>query len=299
MPGNSLRASWDWADRNMALELHLVALVLLAALMHASWNALIKISGDRFFTMATVMGAGSILLLPVLPFVQFPPSAAVPYLFTSFVLHLAYYGVLIFAYRYGDLSVVYPIARGSSPVLIAIGAYLLAGQALGPVASAGLALASGGMCLFAFERGLPSRHFLKPLVIALTVGLSIAGYTVVDGLGLRRTPSAIDYIAWLSFLDGLPLMLWALLFRTPDYSVFLKMEWKKAALGGALSLVAYGLVLYVLSTGSMAHVSALRETSVLFAVIIGALSLKEKFGPVRWIAALAIVGGVVTMQFTG
>jgi len=267
--------------------------------MHASWNALIKISGDRFFTMATVMGAGSILLIPMIPFVDFPPSAALPFLFTSFALHLAYYGVLIFAYRYGDLSVVYPIARGSSPVLIAIGAYLLADQALGPVASAGLALASGGMCLFAFERGLPSRHFLKPLGIALSVGLSIAGYTVVDGLGLRQTPSAIDYIVWLSFLDGLPLMLWAILFRTPDYVVYMRTEWKKAAVGGALSLVAYGLVLYVLSTGSMAHVSALRETSVLFAVVIGALSLKEKFGPVRWIAALAIVCGVVAMQFAG
>ncbi len=282
----------------MALEPYLVSLVLVAALMHASWNALVKVSGDRFFTMATVMGAGSILLTPLIPFVQFPPVAALPFLLASFVLHLGYYGILIFAYRHGDLSVIYPIARGSSPVLIAIGAFLLAGQTLSPIASAGLALASGGMCLFAFERGLPSRDFLKPLFIALSVGLSIAGYTVVDGLGLRQTPSAIDYIVWLSFLDGIPLMLWAVVFRLSDYVIYLRKEGAKAAMGGALSLVAYGLVLYVLSVGSMAHVSALRETSVLFAVIIGALSLKEKFGPVRWIAALAIVGGVVTMQFT-
>lgn len=283
----------------MALEPHLVVMVLAAALMHASWNALIKISGDRFFTMATVMGAGAVILIPLIPFVDFPPAPAWPFLFMSFLLHLGYYGVLVFAYRYGDLSVIYPIARGSSPVLIALGAYVLAGQSLAPVAIAGLALASGGMCLFAFERGLPSRQMLMPFLVALTVGLSIAGYTVVDGLGLRLTPDAMDYIVWLSFLDGLPLMVWALLFRLPDYGTFLRQHGKKAAVGGAMSVLAYGLVLYALSTGGMANVSALRETSVLFAVVIGALTLKEKFGPVRWAAALAIVSGVVTMQFAG
>lgn len=283
----------------MALEFHLFALVLIAALMHASWNALIKVSGDRFFTMATVMGSASLILIPVIPFVSFPPLSALPFLFLSVALHLGYYGMLIFAYRHGDLSAVYPVARGSSPILIAIGAYMFAGQSLGPVAASGLALASGGMCLFAFERGLPTRHLLKPLGIALSVGLSIAGYTLVDGLGLRQTPSAIDYIVWLSFLDGIPLMVWAFAFRAPIYVVYLRKEGMKAFVGGALSLVAYGLVLYVLSTGSMAHVSALRETSVLFAVIIGALTLKEQFGPIRWLAALAIVGGVVVMQFAG
>jgi len=282
----------------MALELHYVVLLLIAAFVHASWNALIKISGDRFFAMAAVMGSASIVLLPTLPFVDFPAQEAWPFLFLSVLLHLGYYGVLILAYRHGDLSLVYPIARGSAPVLVALGAYLFANQTLSPIGVTGLLVASGGMCLFAFERGLPHRDFLKPMMIATAVGMSIAAYTVVDGLGLRRTPDAIGYIVWLTFLDGLPLMIWAFVFRFSNFTIFLGAEWKKASLGGLLSFLAYALVLYVLSTGSMAHVSALRETSVLFAVILGAVTLHEKFGAVRWVGAVAIVGGVVTMQFS-
>lgn len=281
----------------MALELHYVILLLIAALVHASWNALVKISGDRFFTMATVMGAASIVLLPVLPIVDFPEPESLPFLFLSVLLHLGYYGVLILAYRHGDLSMVYPIARGSAPVMVALGAFLFAGQTLSPFGITGLLVASGGMCLFAFERGLPDREFLKPMLIATAVGLSIAAYTVVDGLGLRRTPDPWDYIVWLTFIDGLPLMIWAFVFRFNNYTIFLQANWKKSTFGGILSFVAYALVLYVLSTGSMAHVSALRETSVLFAVILGAVTLHEKFGAVRWIGTIAIVGGVITMQF--
>ena len=155
------------------------------------------------------------------------------------------------------------------------------------------------MCLFAFEKGLPTRHILKPLIMALLVGGFIAAYTVVDGLGLRHSPSSFSYIAWLSFIDGIPLMALALIFRRNDFLQYLASDGRKAIVGGVFSLGAYALVLYVLSIGSMAHVSALRETSMLFAVAIGAITLKERFGRIRWIAAIAIVAGVVLMHVSG
>lgn len=166
-------------------------------------------------------------------------------------------------------------------------------------AALGLALASGGMCLFAFEKGLPTRHLMKPLLMALTVGVFIASYTVVDGIGLRYSSSAFSYIAWLSFLDGIPLMVWAFVFQGNAFCTYLRNDGRKAMVGGVFSLTAYALVLYVLSIGSMAHVSALRETSVLFAVVLGAVTLKERFGAIRWVAAGAIVIGVVSMHVAG
>ncbi|MBT3556408.1 MAG: EamA family transporter [Rhodospirillales bacterium] len=283
----------------MALEPHLIAIVIFAALMHATWNALVKVSGDRFFTMAALMGTGTIILIPALFYVDWPTAEAWPYLLVSSLLHLGYFGVLIFSYRFGDLSAVYPVARGSSPVLIAVGAYLFAAQSISMSAALGLALASGGMCLFAFEKGLPTRHLMKPLLMALTVGVFIASYTVVDGIGLRYSSSAFSYIAWLSFLDGIPLMAWAFIFQGNAFRTYLRTDGRKAMVGGVFSLAAYALVLYVLSIGSMAHVSALRETSVLFAVVLGAVTLKERFGAIRWVAAIAIVTGVVTMHVVG
>jgi drug/metabolite transporter (DMT)-like permease len=281
------------------LEPHLIAIVLFAALMHASWNALVKVSGDRFFTMATLMGTGTVILIPAVFYVDWPSAEAWPFLLASSLLHIGYFGVLIFSYRHGDLSAVYPVARGSSPILIAVGAYFFAAQTLSVGAAVGLAVASGGMCLFAFEKGLPTRHLMKPLIMALMVGGFIAAYTVVDGLGLRHSPSAFSYIAWLSFLDGIPLMAWAIIFQGEAFKAYVRTDGRKAMVGGVFSLGAYALVLYVLSIGSMAHVSALRETSVLFAVVLGAITLKESFGPIRWIAAIAIVAGVITMHIAG
>lgn len=283
----------------MSLEPHLAALVLLAALAHASWNAIVKTSGDRLFTLTTVVGLGSVLYLPALFVLDVPPPAAWPWLITSTVLHLGYFAALAWAYRHGDLSAVYPISRGSSPVLVGIGAALFAGQVLSPGATAGVLSVSAGISLFAFERGIPRGDLLKPVGIALLVGLLIASYTVVDGIGLRRTPDPFSYIAWLFVLDVVPLVTYVLAFRAAGYARHLRRHWRPEMIGGFFTFLAYSLVLYVLSTSGMAFVSALRETSVLFAVIIGAVRLKERFGVVRWAAALLVVAGVVTMNVAG
>ena len=280
----------------MGLDLYLIILLLLAALSHASWNAVLKSSGNRLFTMTTVMGVGVVFYGPALFFVDFPALEVWPYLIASFLLHLGYFFFLTFAYRHGDLSAVYPVARGCSPLMVAGGAALFAGQMLSPVATAGVIAACSGICLFAFEKGLPTRHLMRPLAMAFLVSCFIASYTVVDGLGLLRSDTPYGYIAWLNFLDGIPLLVWVFLAKGDDYVRFLKTDGRKAVVGGILAMVAYALVLYALSVGGMAHVSALRETSVLFAVILGAVTLGEKFGAIRWIAAVAIVGGVSAMH---
>ncbi len=283
----------------MALEPYLIALVLVAALTHASWNALVKTSGDGLFTFTTVMGTGAVIYIFALPFVDFPVAAAWPYLIGSVILHNAYFMLLWYAYRYGDLSSAYPVARGASPLLVAGGAALFVGQTLTPITLTGLVLASAGICLFAFEKGLPRGENLKPFMLAFATGIFIASYTVTDGVGLREVETPFGYIAWLNFLDPVPMMIYVLIRRPMAYVAYLKVDGLKAVIGGLLAMTGYAFVLYALSQGSMAHVSALRETSVLFAVVLGAVTLKERFGPIRWVAAICIVGGVAAMHLSG
>ena len=283
----------------MTIEPWAIGVLLFAALTHALWNAVVKSSGDRLFALTTIMATSGVLCLPLMILVEPPAPESWPFLGASIVIHLIYYLGLSWAYRHGDLSTAYPVARGAAPLLVATGAAVFAGQLLSPLAIAGIALTSFGISMFAFEHGLPRRHNFKPFVSALFVSLMIASYTVVDGMGLRRTPDPFSYIAWLFVIDGLPLFLWALAFRRKTYLGHLRVNWKREISGGALSLVAYAMVLYILSFSGMAMVSALRETSVLFAVVIGAIRLHERFGVYRWVAAFVVTAGVIVMQIAG
>lgn len=281
----------------MTTEPWVVGVLLLAAVTHALWNAALKSSNNRLFSITTIMATSGSLFLPVLFFVDLPAPESWPYMTASVVIHLGYYYALVWAYRHGDLSAAYPVARGGAPLLVALGAALFAGQILSPYETAGIFLASGGISMIAFEKGLPRGDLFKPFASAFAVSLLIAGYTVSDGMGLRRTPEALPYIAWLFVLAGIPLLAIVLSTRPADYFSHFSVAWKTDIMGGVFSALAYALVLYVLSFSGMAHVSALRETSVLFAVIIGAIKLKEHFGLFRWTAAVLVTAGIVIMQF--
>ena len=280
----------------MTLQLHLVFLVLLAAIIHATWNAVVKASGDRLLTFTVIHFTGTVLGLIIAPFVGFPALEVWPYLLLSVVIHNIYYVFLLLCYRHGDLSVVYPVARGASPVLVAMLAFFLAGEIPPPGAMIGIGIVSLGVISLMFAKGWPDRTGLLPVVLALITAVMISGYTVVDGLGLRAGNSPWPYIVWLNMLEGIPFALWAITRRRRELGPFLKSGWKKGFAGGCLTIMAYGLVLYALDQGAMAHVSALRETSVLFAAIIGAIVLKESFGMKRIISATVIVGGVILLQ---
>ena len=280
----------------MALPVHAVMLVLLAALCHAGWNAVVKIGGDRLVVIAVVNMVGAGVALLALPFVAVPAPAAWPWLVASLLVHLLYYYCLVRQYRVGDLSHVYPLSRGLSPLLVAAGAALVAGETMPATALAGLALSSLGIVSLAFDGGPPWRRDARPALYAITTALVIAAYTLVDGMGVRRSGDAAGYVAWLFLLDGIPIAVLAWRRRGREMRGILAREWRKSLFGGVLAITAYGLVIWAMSVGPMAQVSALRESSVIFAALIGVVVLGESFGARRVTAAVLVTAGLVILN---
>lgn len=278
------------------MDLHLVFLVLLAAVFHATWNAIVKTSADKFLTATCNLGTGTCLGVFVLPLVPAPSAEVWPYLIASVAVHAAYHLFLISAYRLGDLSHVYPMARGSAPLLVTVLAAAAAGEVPSVLGAAAILMMSLGVASLSFERGSAREFRTLPVMLALATGSLTAVYTVIDGLGIRSAGSPWTYIVWLMFLEGIPFMAWTALRRRRHVAPYLRREWKQALAVGLLAKLAYGLVLFALAQGAMAHVSALRETSVLFAALIGAVLLKEPFGIRRAAAAAVIASGVVLLQ---
>ena len=272
------------------MSLEVTALVLLAAALHAGWNSLVKIQGDRLAVMALITLAGSLFSLLALPFVEAPDPASWPLLALSILLHTGYHFFLPIAYDHGDLGQVYPIARGAAPLLVAGGAFALAGESLTPIALVGvLCLASGVMSLtFEKRRGITQNP--KAVVYALLTAACIASYTVVDGLGARQAESVLGFAVWLTIGDGL--LTFALVAGLKGRAVWGAMRGNMltGALGGAMQVGAYWIIIWALALAPMAMVSALRETSVLFVAIISTFILKEGFGVWRFIST-----GLVTL----
>ncbi len=281
----------------MPLALPAAALVLLAAAMHASWNALVKGAADRLLAMTLVafwpMVPGFLAALFVLPL---PAPASWPFLLGGMVTHLAYYICLLKAYRYGDLSQVYPLARGAAPVLVAILSALAAGELLSWGGRAGVALVSLGTGSLAFERGRPRGDQGRSVLFALLTALTITLYTVIDGLGVRRSGAPLGYIAWLFTIDGLPLLLISVLMRGRAALPYVRSAWHIGAIGGLLSFASYGIAIWAMTLGAIAQVAALRETGVIFAAMIGTLFLHEPFGRRRILAAVVVAAGIILLQ---
>ncbi len=277
----------------MALEPHLIALVLVAAISHACWNALVKSSAERAWTMTFVLLPGGAIGLAAVPFLEWPRPEAWWYLLGGMVLHNVYYAFLLAAYRVGDLSQVYPIARGMAPMLVAAGAWTFADEVPPPPGLAGLLLASAGIMSLALARRTAwTRANAVPVAFAAGTGCFIAGYTVVDGLGVRLSGAPIAYIMWLNILKPLPLLAWWLGGRPRRFAAATRRHWRQGLASGMLALFAYSLVLYALAYGAMAPIAALRETSMIFAAAIGALVLREGFGARRVLASVLVCVGV-------
>jgi drug/metabolite transporter (DMT)-like permease len=272
-----------------------LVLVLLAAALHASWNALVKVGGDPFVRLAVINLVSGLCALPVLLLVALPDAASWPYLFGSVAIHFGYYVALAYGYRFGDLSHVYPIARGVAPPLVAILAWLLAGENPGVLGVAAIVVISAAVASLAFGPGwrLGPR---APLWCALATGLAIAGYTICDGQGGRAAGDVWGYIAWLFVIDALPFGLIVAVWRRRDLVEQLRGSWRAAVPGGVLAVAAYGLVIWAMSRAPMASVSALRETSVIMAALIGMRLLHEPFGMRRVVAASVVAAGVVLLQ---
>ena len=273
-----------------------IALVLAAAAMHAVWNAVVKVDNDRLMTMALVITTTGLLSPFILFLGDFPAPASWPYIIASAILNNAYFFLLILAYKEGDLSHAYPLARGSAPLMVAIGAAVFAGETLRPLEVIGVMVVSGAIISLMVNRGHSGQRSWPKLIYPLATGLMIASYTIVDGIGVRLSGSPAGYIGVLFMLSPLPILIIAYLWRGPRFWLYLKSGWRRGVVGGVLNLGSYGLAIWALSLGAMAYVSALRETSVIIAALIGARLLHEPFGTRRIGAAVMVVIGVIIMS---
>ncbi len=273
--------------------------VLAAALLHATWNGMVKVGADPLTRLALVNATGMLSALALAPFVGLPAPASWPYLFVSFVVHNVYYLVLLQAYRFGDLSQVYPVARGSAPLLVAAFAGPFAGEVLGLWGVAAVGLISAGILSLA----LAGRRLLaggwRPVAYALATGFTISVYTVADGLGGRASANVLGYIVWLFIIDGMPLLLFTAAVKGRDFGAALRETWKPGLFGGVIAFASYGMVIWAMSVAQLTYVSALRESSVIFAALIGVRFLGEPFGRVRLAAAVAVAAGAALLQIAG
>jgi phosphonate utilization associated putative membrane protein len=288
--------------------------VLFGALLHASWNALIKRGDDKALDTAFIHVLGVVLALPVVLVVGLPRREAWPYLAGSLTIHIGYYIALVGAYRHGELGLTYPVMRGLAPLLVACSSAALLGESLAAPAWAGVVAISVGVIAMGLSiNGAPAEvradgpahnphaHHGKALRYALANACLIALYTVVDGLGVRRSGDTAAYLATLFMLDGIPYFLIVMWQRRDAVGPALHHmagRWTVALPAALASLGSYGIALWAMTQAPVAAVAALRETSVLFAAVIGALWLREAYGKRRIAATLLIVAGVITLRLS-
>ncbi|MEQ8504987.1 MAG: EamA family transporter [Rhodospirillales bacterium] len=277
------------------MDIWILSLVLLAAALHAGWNLLVKMRGDKLVMMGVIDAGHGLLALPLLALFPFPDLAAWPFIIASAVLHVGYKLFLVRAYVHGDMGLVYPIARGMAPALVALGAYLFAGESLSPTQPAiiAIAVAISGLTFANGWRDIP----LMGIAFAVGTAIFIASYTVVDGIGGRLAGSAHSYALWMFVLDSLLFTPIVWLRRGRQFLITTREYWRPGLMGAAMSMSAYWIVIWAMSVTPMAPVSAVRETSVLFAALLAGFVLKEGRLALRLAAALIIAGGVVSLQF--
>ncbi|TEA63639.1 DMT family transporter [Pseudomonas sp. CH235] len=269
---------------------HLVLLVLFAALLHASWNALLRGGADRLWSMTVMCVAIAIVCAVAAMFMVAPAPLSWGFALLSALLHVGYNLFLVRSYRVGDLGQIYPISRGSSPALITLGAALFAGENITPGELLGIALVSGGIISLAF-RG--RRLSVPSLPYALGTGCFIAAYSVVDGIGARLSGAPLAYTVWMSALWGVLMPVVYIGLRDARSLFSIRPGMFAAAMGGLVSLFAYAIVIYAMNEAPLGAVSALRETSVLFAALLGYLFLGETLTVRRMLACVVIASGAI------
>jgi drug/metabolite transporter (DMT)-like permease len=270
-----------------------VGLILSAALLHASWNAILRGHGDRLWSITVMCGMTALVAVPFLPFLAAPARASWPCIGLSAALQVCYCLFLVRAYREGGLAQVYPIARGTSPLLVTLGAVVVAGERLTAQALAGVGLVSLGIMALALEKARPSA---RSTLSAIACGVFIAAYTLTDGVGARLSGHAQSYTAWLFLVQGAAMPVVYLALRRRLVVPLKDPETWKVLAGGVFGLLSYGVVIWALTMAPMGRVSALRETSILFAAVIGVVFLKERLTPARTAAALMIAGGAIALS---
>jgi drug/metabolite transporter (DMT)-like permease len=275
------------------------AAVLLAAFTHASWNAIAHRITDKLVGFTLISGGGMLIGLMMIPFTALPAAAAWPYLLVSSGIHIAYYALLMTSFRLGDFGQAYPIARGTAPLVVTVLAALFAHEVPDRWAAAGIALSCAGLTGVALWGLRGRRPNWAAIGAALATGLTIAAYTVVDGLGVRASGSSLGYIAWLMAVQGVVIPAYALTRWHGGFVAVLRPFARIGLVGAALSVAAYALVLWAQTKAELAPIAALRESSIIVGAAIGAVFFKERFGAPRILAAGLLVAGIGLMLHAG
>ncbi|MDN3023172.1 EamA family transporter [Streptomyces sp. S.PB5] len=275
------------------------AAVLLAAVTHAGWNAIAHRITDKLVGFTLISGGGMLIGLATVPFAAFPAARAWPYLLVSCAIHIVYYALLMKSFRLGDFGQAYPIARGSAPLVVTVLAAVFAHEVPDGWAAAGIALSCAGLTGVALWGLRGRRPDWAAIGAALATGMSIAAYTVVDGLGVRASGSSLGYIAWLMAVQGVVIPVYAVWHWRGEVVAVLRPFAGLGLLGAALSFAAYGLVLWAQTKAELAPIAALRESSIIVGAAIGAVFFKERFGAPRIVAAGLLVAGIGLMLHAG
>ncbi len=272
------------------------AVVLAAGLLHAAWNTMAKVARDRDAGLTLISVTKTALCVPLLPLFAPPAAASLPYLAASAAVHAVYMAQLSRAYRLGDFGQVYPVARGVAPIGVAAVAVGLLGERLGPIQLAGLLAVCGGLAALSLNE-LPGRGRIGGPAVraALATGATIAAYTLIDAVGVRRSGSAFGYTAWMAALEGVLVALLMPRLRHRPLIALLRPDRARSAAGGLVAALSYGAVLWAQTRSPAAEVAALRETGIIWAAVIGAFLFHEPLGHRRICAGAVVVVGVVLL----
>ena len=285
----------------MTLTWPIVLAVLCGAILHAAWNAMIKSGSDKGADTALVTLAGAVIALPILLWAGLPQRAVWPFLLASLLIHIGYYIALVEAYEHGELGLTYPIMRGFAPLLVALASSAFIGEPPSAAAWLGILGVALGVAMVGLAHPGEALHHRKALLFAFANACMIAAYTLVDGVGVRGNGNALTYVLLLFVLDGFayPLLVW--LRRSPaarrSLLAHARRRWPVSMLGGFASIGSYAIALWAMTRAPVASVAALRETSVLFAALLGTVLLNERFGFQRAVGTGVIVAGVMALRF--
>lgn len=276
------------------MELSVFAIVIFAEALHAGWNAIVKGGGDTLLTTVLVTGTAALLAVIGLPFLASPERESWPFIAASALFQIAYFVLVARAYHVSDMSLTYPLMRGTAPLLVALASVMCLSEPLSAFAWLGLGVICAG--IMSMVVAIPLRANKAGVFLALGNAVVIAGYTLIDGLGVRRSGAPAAYTLWIFLLSGVALSAWALTRRREVFGSYIGRNWHRGLIGGVGTIGSYGLALWAMTVAPVAVVAALRETSILFGTAISALMLHERVGRARIVGVGIIATGAMLLR---
>jgi drug/metabolite transporter (DMT)-like permease len=279
------------------MTIFLFSIVLFAAALHAGWNAIVKSAGDPLLSTRLIAASGSLIAICILPFLHPPARESWPFIAASTVFQVGYFVLLARSYRLLDMSLAYPLMRGPAPVLVALAGVFLMAQPLSIYAWCGIiAICVGTLSMVADARG---RITKSRLGLALMNAFVIAAYTLIDGLGVRRSGSPVAYTLWIIAVPGAALTAASLIGQRGTFVRYVSQNWRLGLLGGAGSTGSYAIALWAMTRAPISVVASLRETSIVFGTAISGALLRERVSRTRFVAVCIIAGGAALIRLGG